>query len=40
MMFHGSIGAPMRPIRPSAQITPMIAVTSGTIIPCSVRNAR
>ena len=40
MMFQGSIGAPIRPISPSAQTTPMIAVTSGMIIPCSVRNAR
>ncbi len=40
MMFHGSMGAPTRPISPSAHSTPMIAVTSGTIIPCSVRNAR
>ena len=40
MMFQGSIGAWIRPIRPSAQMTPMIAVTSGTIMPWSVRNAR
>ena len=40
MMFQGSIGAPMSPMSPSAQTTPMIAVTSGTIIPCSVRKAR
>ena len=40
MMFHGSMGAPMSPMRPSAQTTPMRAVTSGTNMPCSVRNAR
>jgi hypothetical protein len=40
MMFQGSIGAPMSPINPSAHTTPMIAVTSGTNIPCSVRKAR
>ena len=40
MMFQGSIGAWMSPIRPSAQTTPMMAVTSGMIIPCRVRKAR
>jgi len=40
MMFQGSMGAPTSPMRPSAQMTPMIAVMSGTNIPCSVRKAR
>ena len=40
MMFHGSIGAPTSPMSPRAQTTPMIAVTSGMIIPWIVRNAR
>ncbi len=40
IMFHGSIGTPSRPTRPSAQTTPRSAVTSGMNMPWSVRKAR
>ena len=35
-----AIGAPVKPMSPSAQTTPMRAVTKGMNIPCKVRKAR